>query len=119
IALFEFNAIGDVAAANALVVVVDRHAKDPLGIILPNDIIVQLIHDFTRRRQALEINLAVLVLVAGILLKENPLAQFNTVVADEDPIGSCNQAFNFVMAAPAKRTALIVRCKCHLMIAPA
>jgi hypothetical protein len=68
--------------------IVDSNTQDALGIILPDHIFIETRHDLARRRQTLEIEITILALIGRILLKENPLAQFDTAIADKHPIGS-------------------------------
>src|SRR5262249_52806052 len=66
------------AELDALVVVVDGHGQDPLGVVLADDVVVQELEDLTRLGQLVEAQLGGL----GQLLLDDLVAQVDALVAD-------------------------------------
>jgi len=82
----------------ALVVIVDGHRQDALGPLLADDIIIEDIADFLRRR-----HFAILASGRGALgfLADDVVAQLDTFIADEY-CGSGNQLADFMLGFAAE-----------------
>jgi len=95
--------LGELAlVGQAFVVVVDGHGEDLLGVVLADDVLVELAHDLARRRD-LEERLAPGAAAAPLLI-ENGLAQIDALAADIDVARPFDQRSYVAIALSAEGT---------------
>ena len=94
IALFQLDIGTRVGGLNALVVVVDRHAENTLGVALADDIFVQALGDLARRQLELEPVFASRFGFGGGFFFQQVVADFHAEIADEDWLGTGDEAIN-------------------------
>ena len=82
-------------SAYALVVVVDRHGQDLLGLLLPHYVLAELLVDHLRRGNPLQRQLGPR--GAGLVLVDDLAAQLYALVADVDGAGPGDQAPNLFL----------------------
>ena len=100
------------AIADALVVVVDRHAERALGRLLADDVLLQDRVDLDRLRQVLEVEGR----APGQLLVDDLVAEIDALVADVDA-GTGDQLLDLALRLPAEAAEklLVGVCRpCHL-----
>ena len=101
--MFDFSIITSLDSPRCdqpLVVVVDRHGEDLLGVVLADDVLVQLPHDVPRRGDFHEGLFAAP--AAAPLLLEDRLAQVDALAADVDVAGPLDQGPYVAIALAAK-----------------
>src|SRR5262249_30214685 len=82
---------------HALVVVVDRDGQRPLGLLLADDVVVQLRVDLLRAREVVEVERR----GSGELLVDDLVAEIDALVADVDA-GSGDQLLDLALRLPAE-----------------
>ena len=85
------------AGLHALVVVVDRDREDLLRLLLPDDVVVQVVVDLTRLGQLVEVDLGRL----RELLLDDLVAEIDALVADVDA-RTGDQLLDLLLALPAE-----------------
>ena len=86
------------AGLHALVVVVDRDREDLLGLLLADDVVVQVLVDLTGLRELVELHLGAL----RELLLDDLVAEVDALVADVDA-GTGDELLDLLLALPAER----------------
>src|SRR5262245_147816 len=83
---------------DALVVVVDGDGQDLLRLLLPDDVVVEVLVDLTRLREVVELDLRAL----RQLLLDDLVAEIDALVADVDA-GTGDELLDLLLALPAER----------------
>jgi hypothetical protein len=78
-------------------VVVDRHREDPLGVVLPDDVVVQEVEDLDGLGQLVEAQLTGF----GELLLDDLVAEVDALVADVDP-RACDETLDLLLRLAAE-----------------
>ena len=105
--LFNLHIIAAVFLQQTFVVIVHRNRQEALGIVLPDDILVEESLDFHRLGQFLQVQFAgtVLAFVLQSLLRYL-VSLHGTAVADE-AVHSRNQESHFIFRPPAKAASVL------------
>src|SRR5262245_21795952 len=86
------------ARLDALVMVVDGDGQDLLGLLLPDDVVVEVLVDLTSLREVVELDLRAL----RELLLDDLVAEVDALVADVDA-GTGDELLDLLLALPAER----------------
>ena len=126
IALLNLHAIVGLLLTEALVVVIDSHGEIALGVVLPDDILIQIGFDvggfgerlpvelieFTRSRFAIHGGFCLAVRLQSLLYDGVGLT--GTVIADET-VDTADEQANLFIAAAAERTMVMSLFLCHYL----
>ena len=108
---------------DALVMVVDRHAQCALGLLLPDDILVQVFLHHPGRRQGLAVrDRCGLIRVLPARIEQDIIARVHALVTDEHIVRACDQLIYLRLGpsaecAPARLPAVFF--SCHSLPFPA
>jgi hypothetical protein len=99
--LFDIDVVPFEAERQPLVVVVNGYGQNFLRRILPDDVAIELRHDFARRRNAVKQRFGAA--AAALFLVQNRLAQFDALATDVNIARPLDERTNVAVALAAER----------------